>query len=97
MSDYTYDGTPMKALSHLKDAGDAVGDMPNRDDDAAEHERCLRAAHAHVKAADGYLEDCRDSIDDDHDEHEGDPESGSTTPEERRARARRVRSSIGRA
>jgi hypothetical protein len=92
MSDYDYEGTLNKALSHLKDAGDSVDNMPSRDADSEEHERCLRSAHAHLKAADGYLEDCRDSINDDHDEDEGDPQAGAEEKRRQRARIRQLRS-----
>jgi hypothetical protein len=71
-----YDGTLLsRAFEHHRDAGDAVDDIPDRDDDPEEHDRCVRAFHAHVKAADQYCEEYRRSIGDtDHDVDTGDPE-----------------------
>jgi hypothetical protein len=92
MADYSYDGTLMKAFAHHKDAGAAIDDLPDRDDDQEEHDKCVRSFHAHVKAMDDYCEEYRRAVGmDDHDVGEGDPQAGSTQ-EERRARARRVRS-----
>ena len=94
---YIYDGTLetlAKALAHHKDAGDAIDDMPDRDDDAEEHDRCVRAFHAHVKACDDYLESYRRSVgDDDHDVDTGDPED-ETGKGARRRLARQLAASL---
>jgi hypothetical protein len=89
---YKYDGSLFsKALIHHRDAGETIDGIPDHDDDADEHEKCVRAFHAHVKAMDDYCEQYRRAIgmDDDRDD-EGDPEAGST-PEERRIRRHRRR------
>jgi hypothetical protein len=93
---YDYDGglhvDLAKAIGHHEAAGAAIDAMPDLDDNPEEHARCVRSFHAHIKAADEYLESYRDAkgIDDDHDVETGNPETGSA-PEERRARLRRLR------
>jgi hypothetical protein len=100
MSEYEYNGSLMKAaIAHHKDAGEAVDDLPDRDDDQEEHDKCVRSFHAHVKAMDDYCEEYRRAVGmDSHDEDEGDPQAGSTEEKRRqRARVRQLRSQIGRA
>jgi hypothetical protein len=95
MADYAYDGTLMKAFAHHKDAGEAIDDLPDRDDDQEEHDKCVRSFHAHVKAMDDYCEEYRRSVgmDDDHDVAEGDEQAGSTEEKRRARRIRQLRSS----
>lgn len=75
-----------KAMMHHKDAADAFDEMPDHEDDPEEHAKCVRSAHAHIKAADEYLESYRamKGIDMPNQEHEEaeDPDEA----EERRLR-----------
>jgi hypothetical protein len=95
MSEYEYSGTLMKAaIAHHKDAGEAIDDLPDRDDDQAEHDRCVRSFHAHLAKAMDYCQEYRRSVGmDGHDEDEGDPEAGSTEEKRRARRIRQLRSS----
>ncbi len=100
MSVYNYpdgglDADLAKAFQHHKDAGDAIDDLPDdRDDDPEEHDRCVRAFHAHVKAADQYCEAYRRSFGDPgHDVDTGDPED-ETGKALRRMRARRLQEAL---
>jgi hypothetical protein len=97
---YAYDGsletTLSAAVSHHRDAGEAIDDLPDRDDNPEEHAKAIRAFHGHLKMASEYAERYRaaSGLDDDHDVSTGgDPEAGSS-PEERRRRAQRLRAQI---
>jgi hypothetical protein len=59
MDDGDDDGPLPKALEHMKAAQVCCESMPDPDDDADGHDECLRALHAHVKAADAYLDQYR--------------------------------------
>jgi hypothetical protein len=91
---YEYDGSLLsKALIHHRDAGEAIDDIPDHDEDPEEHERCVRAFHAHTKAMDDFCSEYRRSIGmDSHDIPEGDEEAGAEEKRRQRARVRQLRS-----
>ena len=90
MAEFEYDGSLLvaRAIEHHRDAGDEIDNLPDRDTDPEEHDKCVRAFHAHVKACDDYLESYRRSIsDDNHDVDTGDPQDEKA----RRRLARQLR------